>query len=177
MQLPEPAREAGVIVPVYRAQDGALHLLLLRRSSRGIHGGQIALPGGKREPGDASILHTALRETHEEIGIAAECIQILADLPPADTLTTGFTVHPFLGKIMNASGCRPAEEEVEEIFHVPVAELAKPEAHGRGLQEFLTWPEPREVPFIRLGAHRIWGLTYRILHPLIPRLLAGEWNL
>src|SRR5581483_7921306 len=94
MQLPEPAREARVIVPVYRAQDGALHLLLLRRSSRGIHGGQIALPGGKREPGDASILHTALRETHEEIGIAAECIRMLAsrrgsrrDLPCAGRRT------------------------------------------------------------------------------------------
>jgi 8-oxo-dGTP pyrophosphatase MutT (NUDIX family) len=177
MQPPATRQEAGVIVPVFRARDNDLCLLLVRRSERGIHGGQIAFPGGKHEAGDESILDTALREVWEEIGVAADCIEILGSLPPAETMTTQFKVFPFLGRMLSPGAWKPAEAEIIEIFEVPVKEFVRPEARGRGMQEFSNWPEPREVPFFSLGPHRVWGLTYRILDDLIPRLMAAEWKI
>jgi 8-oxo-dGTP pyrophosphatase MutT (NUDIX family) len=177
MQPPATRQEAGVIVPVFRGSSNALCLLLVRRSERGIHGGQIAFPGGKHEAGDQTILQTALREVREEIGVPAADIEILDMLPSAETLTTQFKVFPFLGRMLKPGVWKPAEEEIIEIFEVPVEELTRPEARGRGMQDFTAWPEPREVPFFKLGPHRVWGLTYRILDDLIPRLMAGEWQI
>jgi 8-oxo-dGTP pyrophosphatase MutT (NUDIX family) len=57
-------REAAVLIPVYRAQDGALVVVLVRRAKGGVHGGQLALPGGQRDPGDAALATTALREAN-----------------------------------------------------------------------------------------------------------------
>jgi 8-oxo-dGTP pyrophosphatase MutT (NUDIX family) len=176
MQPQPEAAEAGVIVPVYRAADGEVRVVLVRRSERGIHGGQIAFPGGKREPEDKSVLEAALREVWEEIGVKPDQIEILEALPKTETLTTRYSVAPFLGKMAQAGSWKLAADEVVEIFEPPVRDFAAPEARGRRLQHFSNWPEPREVPFFRLGQHRIWGLTYRILDGLVPRLLAGEWK-
>lgn len=166
-----------MIVPVFRAPSNDLCVLLVRRSDYGIHGGQIAFPGGKHEAGDQSILDTALREVWEEIGVPPDSIEILAALPTAETLTTQFKVFPFLGRMLKPGEWKPAEEEIVEIFEVPVEEFTRPEARGRGMQEFANWPKPREVPFFRLGPHRVWGLTYRILDALVPRLMAVEWKI
>ena len=90
-------REAAVLVPVYRRQDGELMVVLVRRAQGGAHGGQLALPGGQREPGDADLAATALREANEELGLAANQVELLAALPVVETQTTGFRVAPFLG--------------------------------------------------------------------------------
>ena len=58
-----------------------------------------------------------------------------------------------------------------------LTDLLHPDAHGESLEEFPGWPEPRTIPFTRVGAHRLWGVTYRILSPLLPRIVAGEWKL
>ena len=166
-----------MIVPVFRASGGDLCVLLVRRSEHGVHGGQIAFPGGKHQAGDESILDTALREVWEEIGVPADFIEILDTLPPTETVTTQFKVFPFLGRMLKPGVWKPAEQEIVEIFEVPVRDFASPEARGRGMQAFATWPEPREVPFFRLGPHRVWGLTYRILDDLIPRLVRSEWKI
>lgn len=168
-------QEAAVLVPVYRSSGSDLRLVLVRRSGGGIHGGQLAFPGGKRDPGDQSLLDTALREAHEEIGLGAERIEILGHLPPVDTRTTGFRVFPFLGRVVRPNRWSYAEQEVAEIIEVNVSDLASPEAHGRAIEHLRHWPKPHEVAFYRVGPHRLWGLTYRIVHPLISRLLAGEW--
>jgi 8-oxo-dGTP pyrophosphatase MutT (NUDIX family) len=66
--MPAPnasSRPAAVLVPVYRADDGELRLVIVRRGDQGPHGGQLAFPGGKCEPGDGDALATALRDTHE----------------------------------------------------------------------------------------------------------------
>ena len=106
-------REAAVLVPVYRRQDGELMMVLVRRAHGGVHGGQLALPGGQRDPSDADLAATALREANEELGLVSDHIQLLVALPVVKTQTTGL----------------------------------------------------------------VWGVTYRILEPLIPRLLADEWPL
>ncbi len=171
-------RQAAVLVPVFR-RGGDLWLVVVRRADGGLHGGQLAFPGGKPEPQDASLRDTALREAREEIGLDGGRVEILGALPVAPTLTSGFRVAPFLGRIDPPAAWRPQEREIAEVVEVRLADLADPRAHGEELKTFPTWPEPMRVPFYRIatdgGEHQLWGLTYRILRPLLPRLLAGEW--
>jgi 8-oxo-dGTP pyrophosphatase MutT (NUDIX family) len=169
--------EAAVLVPVYRGDDGEVRLVVVRRGEGGIHSGLLAFPGGKPDPGDRSLLETALREAREEIGITHERIEILADLPGVETMTTGFLISPFLARITPLKQWQRDEREIAEIIEVKLSELAHPEAHGEDVRQLPGWPEPRRTPFYRVGPYQLWGATYRILHPLLPRLLAEEWTI
>jgi 8-oxo-dGTP pyrophosphatase MutT (NUDIX family) len=168
--------EAGVLVPVYRARTGELMLVLVRRVEGGIHGGQIALPGGKRIQSDASMAETALRETEEEIGLEAANAEILEALPVLETRTTGFRIHPFLARIARPEHWRRDAQEIAEILEVPVAELAAPEARGEEVRRFDNVAEPQLIHFFHVRSHKLWGATYRILDRLIPRLAGQEWE-
>jgi 8-oxo-dGTP pyrophosphatase MutT (NUDIX family) len=170
-------REAAVLVPVYRRQDGELMVVLVRRAQGGAHGGQLALPGGQRDPADADLAATALREAEEELGLAADRVELLAALPVVETRTTGFRIAPFLARLAGPVPWRRQEGEVAEVVEVPVADLARPEVGAEAVRAFPTWPAPRRVRLWRVGGHEVWGVTYRILEPLVPRLLAGEWPL
>jgi len=167
--------ESAILIPLFRAA-GELRLVLVRRSEGGRHGGQLAFPGGKRDPGDPSLLATAMRETWEETGLSRDAMEILAHLPPVDTSTTGFRIFPFLARIVPPERWQRNEREIAEIIEVTLADLARPDAHGEEMKHVPSWPQPRWTPFYRIGAYQLWGATYRILHPLIPRLLAGEWD-
>src|SRR5262249_56450281 len=72
-------RLAAVLVPVFRDVGGRLRIVLIVRTDHGLHGGQLAVPGGKHDAGDESLLATALREAREEIGV--EQVDVLAELP------------------------------------------------------------------------------------------------
>ena len=169
------SRDAAILIPLYRSVEGEMHVVLVRRSEGGIHGGQLAFPGGKHEKRDMSMMDTALREAREEIGLETKMVKIIVHLPIVETKTTEFRVFPFLaGLAAPGKWCR-SEREVTEIIDVKLSDLAQPEAHDREIEHFPTWPEPREISFYRVGPYRLWGLSYRILQPLIPSLLAGEW--
>lgn len=170
--------EAAALVPVYRCNEGELRLVLVRRSEWGVHGGHLAFPGGKYDTQDQSLLHTALREAWEETGLSCELIEVLAPLPALETSTTGFRIFPFLARIIRPSEWHRNrnEREIADIIEVRLSDLIRPEAHGEEIKHLPTWPAPRRIPFYRVGAYQVWGVTYRILHPLLPRLLAGEWD-
>jgi 8-oxo-dGTP pyrophosphatase MutT (NUDIX family) len=168
-------REAAVLVPVHRDAAGDLRLVLVRRAEGGVHGGQIALPGGKPEAEDGSLLATALREAEEEIGLPRGGAVLLAELPQVDTMTSGFLISPFLVRVAAPARWRLREGEIAEVLDVRVADLSRPEARGEETRDFVTWSGPRRIPFLWVGPHKLWGATYRILSPLLPRLLAGEW--
>ncbi len=167
--------EAAVLVPLYRGDDGKLMMVLVRRTERGIHGGQIAFPGGKRVSADRTMLDTALREAEEEIGIAAEAIEILEHLPAIETRVTGFRIHPFLAHIAKPLEWRREEQEIDEVLEVSVTDLAHPDAYGEEMRHFPGRSEPQRISYYRVGQYKVWGATYRILRPLIPRLLGEEW--
>lgn len=169
--------DAAVLIPVYRSQDGELHIVFILRNAGGVHGGQVAFPGGKRDDGDETMLDTALRETWEELGLAREHIEVLAELPVVQTRTTGYRVFPFLGLIKVPQRWQHAEREVAEVIDVRLRDLVRPEAHDTMIDRFPTWQKAEQVPFYRLGAHRLYGLSYRILRPVISRLVAGDWPL
>ncbi len=151
-----------------RATNGvadALDLFLVQRSpALRNHPGQIALPGGALEPGESEI-EAALRETHEEIGLAAEHVDVLAELDPVLVPISGFVVHPVLG-------WTDAPEEVAEVtpgevlhtLRVPVAHLLDP-AH----RATVTIAGHRSAGF-ELGNGWVWGFTGNLLDHLFEQL-------
>ncbi len=176
MSIPPKVRtDAAVLVPVILDAEHGPRLVLIRRSAGGVHGGQLAFPGGKHDPADDTMLHTALREAREEIGLAADRVWVLESLPAVDTLTSYFRVHPYLAAVVPPPEWQPEAREVEEVIEVGIDELAQPETHGEAIMHFADWPAPRRVPFYRVGGHRAWGVTYRILRPLLPRLQDRDW--
>ncbi len=168
--------DAAVLVPVYRDAQGELRLVLVRRTEGGIHGGQIALPGGKLDAQDGSLRDAALREACEEIGLEPESATIVAELDVLETRVTGFRIHPFLARVSRPERWRLAEREVAEVLEPRVVELTDPANRDAAMERFAQWPEPVRIEFIRIGPHRLWGATYRILSPLLPKLVAGEWG-
>jgi 8-oxo-dGTP pyrophosphatase MutT (NUDIX family) len=168
--------DAAIVIPVYRAKNGELRIVMILRNPGGVHGGQVAFPGGKHDPGDETMLDTALREAREELGLMLDGENILAELPMIQTKTTGYRVFPYLARITLPERWQMAEREIAEILDVRLNDLLRPDAHDKMIERFPTWEKAEQVSFYRVGAHRLWGLSYRILHPIIPRLAAGEWN-
>jgi 8-oxo-dGTP pyrophosphatase MutT (NUDIX family) len=168
-------QDAAVLVPVYEDPAG-LRMVFIRRSDHGIHGGQIAFPGGKREPGDCTLEAAALREAAEEIGLDPSSAEILAGLPPLTTFSSRYRIHPFLARI-RPGPWRLQRDEVAEVLDVPVADLARGDLTGEIYERFAGHDRPVRIEYLKLGAHRLWGATYRIVRPLVPRLLAGEWRI
>ncbi len=166
---------SAVLIPVYRDADD-VRIVLIERGAGGMHGGQVALPGGKPEPGDASLLDTALREAEEETGLLRSQVTVLAALDPVDTRTSGFRVHPFLARVPGDVCYRPRDGEVAAVFTASARRILDPASRCTRTLDFRGWAEPQSVECVLLEDHRLlWGLTLRILDPLLPRLLAGEW--
>lgn len=168
--------DAAVLIPVYRSQQGELHIVMILRNPGGVHGGQVAFPGGKHDPADDTMLDTALREAREELGLVVPREDILAELPMAQTRTTGYRVFPYVARITLPDRWQIAEREIAGVIDVRLNDLAGPGAHDKMIDRFPTWRKAEQVSYYRIGEHRLWGLSYRILHPVIPRLVGGDWN-
>ena len=171
-------RTAAVLVPVYRDENHDLRVVLVvRADDGGLHGGQLGLPGGKPEPQDEDLLATALREAREEVGLNPSTVDVVAKLAPFDTQATRWRVHPFLGRIPADTAWRLEQAEIVGVLTPSVRALADPTARGRLPFSSQRFPEPLLVDGIDVEGHVLWGMTLRLLDDLIPRMLAGEWEL
>ncbi len=170
-------RTAAVLVPVYRDDEGELRVVLVvRADDGGLHGGQLGLPGGKPEPQDTDLLATALREAHEEIGLDPSAVDVVAELSSFDTQSTRWRVHPFLGRIPGDTAWRLDQAEIVGVLTPSLRALADPTARGRLPFSSLRFPEPMLVDGIDVDGHVLWGMTLRLFDEVLPRLLAGEWD-
>ena len=168
---------AAVLAPLFE-RDGQLHAVFTkRRSHLRLHAGQISFPGGRPEQGDEDLVRTALREAHEEIGLAPASVVIVGALAPTPTVVSDIAIYPVVGLIpAPAAPWRPAEEEVEAVIEASLAELAA--THRLQLIERRDGTRVTTDAY-SAGADTIWGATARILTDLLLRLagqIAGEWD-
>jgi 8-oxo-dGTP pyrophosphatase MutT (NUDIX family) len=156
---------AAVLIGI-RAQTETV--ILTKRSARlKHHPGQIAFPGGKQDPIDATLADAALREAREEIGLPPVIVDVLGELPPHQTVT-GYQVTPVVGLIDGHYDPVPEQGEVSEIFEVPLAHLLEP---GNYLIEGRRWQGRRRLYYtVPFGPYYIWGATARILRVFAERM-------
>ena len=174
LRPPESAgkpRIGSVLILLYCQQD-ELHLVLTRRrDDMRSHAGQISFPGGKREP-DEALPTTALRETHEEIGIAPRQLTILGQLTPIYIMPSDFEVHPFVAWYTNGKrpSFHPAPYEVAEIIEAPLHHLLDPTTRREEMWQL----RGRDllVPFFGIGSHKVWGATAMMMSEFLERLRA-----
>lgn len=126
--LPDAPRPAAVLIPLLRVTDGWQILFTRRNSTLAEHSGQVAFPGGRSEPGDPSPEATALREAHEEIGLAPEDVRILGRLNDFITITN-YAVTPVVSSIPWPYEFTIQKEEVSRVFTISLAWLSDPLHH------------------------------------------------
>ena len=162
-------RESAVLVPLF-VRGGEPHVLVTRRpETLRTHAGQISFPGGSRDPEDDTPLHTALRETHEELGVPPERVRVLGMLDEVPTLT-GYRIVPFVGAIPPDARYQPSADEIAEVIEVPLWHLMDPKR--RRIEKRTALGREFDVYFYDYGEHVIWGATAHILTNLLQ--LAGD---
>jgi 8-oxo-dGTP pyrophosphatase MutT (NUDIX family) len=168
----EGYREAAVSL-VLRA-GAELDLLLIRRaeSERDPWSGQMALPGGRRDATDESLLHTAIRETREETALELQTrSRVLGRL---DTVTTvnerlpKLSVMPIVFGVTAGVEATANSAEVSAVHWVPLSRLTDPVTHAT--TTVLLPTGPRDFPCFRVNGEVVWGMTHRILTSFLARL-------
>ena len=165
---PDPPLRDAAVLAAFHEDDGRL-FLTKRAATMRHHPGQIALPGGKVDPGDADATAAALREAQEEIGLDPRQITLIGTLPPHLTVTR-FRITPVVAVIRGPFTPTPEPGEVAEVFTLPFHHIADP-ANYR-LEGRLWRGEWRAYRVAPHGPYYLWGATARILLGLAERLSA-----
>lgn len=153
------AREAAVLILLHPMHE-AWHIALIQRPVyEGVHGGQIAFPGGKLEKGE-SYKAAAYRETQEEIGVNSDLLHHIGDLDPIFIPPSQFIVYPFVAFADKQLSFTKEEAEVDEILHFPLDALDF--KHSQRTEVFAR-NQVFNVPVFPLNDKVIWGATARIL--------------
>lgn len=159
----EKSAPAAVLLLLFE-KEGICHILFTKRSNRvKQHKGEISFPGGTVDPGDLGLLHTALREGAEEIGVEPQDVTVLGRLDDIFTLTTGFIITPYVGLIPYPYEFRINTDEISELIFLPLPELVEDDC-----------VQTAQVTHFRFRDHIIWGATARILKQFIDLICEEE---
>lgn len=166
--VPENARLSAVLGLLYPVAD-ELQVLLIRRTEDGhAHSGQISFPGGRKDEGDETLLHTALREAEEEVGVDSNALRVLGALSSIYIPVSNFQVFPFLAFAKEKPNTIANQEEVAYTIEVSLNDFLKEDFKTKA-----TVTSPADKSFVReVNAYRlqdgsiIWGATAMILSEL-----------
>ncbi|MFC1943595.1 NUDIX hydrolase [Chloroflexota bacterium] len=156
---------SAVLIPIYHKQ-GKYHILFTKRTETvRDHKGQISFPGGAYEEKDGKLLNTALRECTEEIGLAAEAVELLGELDDYLTIDSGYIISPFVGIIPWPYPLKVDPIEVEEIIEVPISALMDKSCLRQGTDTL--GDQVITAYLYHYQGEVIWGATGRILNQFL----------
>jgi 8-oxo-dGTP pyrophosphatase MutT (NUDIX family) len=123
------------------------------------------------EPGDPDLVHTALREAHEEIALDPAAVEVVGELDRITTVSSPSLVVPVVGRLRGRPTLVPAEREVDAVLHLPISELLDP-----GIYREEIWPllPERPIQFFELEGDTLWGATARVLADLLEVLVGAQ---
>lgn len=163
---------AAVLVALFLASDDLdPHAVFTRRrTDLRRHAGEISFPGGRRDPQDADLADTALREAEEEIGLPRTQVSLIGELPPVSTFVTNYVIHPFVGLIPTGLHWEASPTEVDAVFELPLDALRAGRRRTRMERRGISF----ETDAYIVDDHLIWGATARILESLLERLQTSD---
>ena len=159
------AKKSAVLILFY-PKNNQTHIALIKRSiDKSVHSAQISFPGGKSEITDKSLIHTALREAEEEIGIITDSIKVIASLTKLYIPPSNFDVYPFVGVTYHTPDFKP-NYEVQKILEVDLETLMNPETCTHKKIQHRTGND-FVVPCYYVQEEVIWGATAMIISELL----------
>lgn len=150
------------MILLYPDEDAIRFPLIQRPEYPGVHSGQMALPGGKQEPGEEEI-ETALRETEEEIGVKRADIEVIGTLSSFYVFASNFQIQPVVGKVSGHPNFVPQESEVAEIVKADLMHLLD----DNYLKQKMVMPREGfelQAPYFDLEGKTVWGATAMMLN-------------
>lgn len=166
-KLTATLKPAGVLIPIIERSADLSVLLTQRSAELKHHAGQVSFPGGRMEAHDEDVCVTALRETHEEVGIEPQFVSVIGYLNSMPTIT-GYAVTPIVGLVSAAAKLVIDRTEVEYAFEVPLDFLLDERNEQSIDREF----NGRTFPMAEFHyeGQRIWGATAQMLLMLIKHM-------
>ena len=155
-------KKASVLALFYPDNEQKTRFLLtLRASYNGTHSAQISFPGGKSEKEDLDFMHTAKRETFEEVGVEMKDITIIRQFTDAYIPPSNFLVTPFMG-VLNETPTFTTNEEVEELIEVKLSDLLN-ESNITIKNMTTSYMKSIDIPCFKLNGYIVWGATAMML--------------
>ena len=152
-----PPRKAAVMALFYPNQKEETHILfILRKTYKGVHSNQVAFPGGKAEKEDDNLMVTALRETHEEVGVHPDDIHVVKELSEIFIPPSNFEVQPFLGLYKKPKPFVIQESEVAALLEVSLVNFLS-EASITTKNITTSYATNVDVPAFKLNGYIVWG--------------------
>lgn len=169
-----PSKQAAVIICCYRKSDGLVYFPLIKRSKYpGVHSGQMALPGGKKEATDVDLWHTAKREFQEELGVFNLSPQKICPLSPIYIPPSHFWVTPYIGLLDETPQFAPQKREVATVFEMSFNTLNSLKKNSRNMVNGSNYTVGN-VPVYSYMGETIWGATAMILAEF--KMILAKWN-
>ena len=150
------------------------HIILTERAKHlSHHAGEVAFPGGMKEPCDQNLLATALRETEEEIGLTSDKIELLCILPSDSPRLSMLRVAPFMGWVASPYDLQPDPSEIATVFNFPLNLLL-----DTGSYKYFQLSERKiQLPYVMYGEYKIWGFTLKVMVDMLNFVLDAQINL
>jgi 8-oxo-dGTP pyrophosphatase MutT (NUDIX family) len=159
-------RQAAVLVPVTGWPDEPELIFTERNADLKKHAGEISFPGGMSEESDPGLEWTALRETHEEVSISPDRVEIQGALAPVGTFVTSYRIQPYVGLVTGDEPLVPNPAEVAAILNFGIDQLVDAYAMRRLVRRGV----PIRTPTFEMDRVLIWGATARILTDFLVRI-------
>lgn len=155
-------KKAAVLILCYPKNGQTNLVLIVRNSYPGVHSSQIGFPGGKVDKDDRDLMHTAIRETEEEVGVAKNTIEIIKPLSEVYIPPSNFLVQPYVAYVKNTPLFIPDAREVKKVLEVPMSVLLDKKTLIKTKMS-TSYAENLEVPAFFIQDYVVWGATAMML--------------